>query len=202
MLLVGMLDSPYVRRAAITGTLLGLPFEHRSVSVFRHMDEFRALNPLVKAPTLICDDGTVLSESLLIVRHFEDVSGRSLRPSAADERRRDLSHLGIGIVAADKAVGVEYERKRPEAQRHAPWMERVRSQLHTALELLNGAAENGGIACRPELRESDIAAAIAWSFCRFVIPEYAEEGRWTALEAHTACCEQLDVFQAWPIDRE
>ncbi|MGH6781994.1 MAG: glutathione S-transferase N-terminal domain-containing protein, partial [Sphingomonadaceae bacterium] len=36
-----MLDSPYVRRAAITGTLLGVEFEHRSVSVFRHMDAFR-----------------------------------------------------------------------------------------------------------------------------------------------------------------
>lgn len=63
MLLVGMLDSPYVRRAAITGTLLDVAFEHRSVSVFRHMDAFRAINPLIKAPSLVTDDGIVISRS-------------------------------------------------------------------------------------------------------------------------------------------
>ncbi len=35
MQLIGMLDSPYVRRVAISLRLLGLPFEHRPISVFR-----------------------------------------------------------------------------------------------------------------------------------------------------------------------
>ncbi len=202
MILVGMLDSPYVRRAAITGTLLGLEIEHRSVSVFRHMDEFRAINPLIKAPTLVCDDGTVITDSLLIVQHMEDVAGRTLRPADPAERRRDLGLLGTGIVAADKAVGVEYERKRPEAQRHAPWMDRVVTQLHTALDLLDSAAVQKQLAAGPDLRPSDIAAAIAWSFCRFVIPDVTDGSRWPALVRHTAACEALDVFRAWPIDRE
>ena len=148
MLLVGMLDSPYVRRAAITGTLLEVPFEHRSVSVFRHMEEFRAINPLIKAPTLVTDDGIAISESLLIIQHFEDVAGRSLRPLEGVARRRDLALTGIGIVAADKAVSIEYERKRPEAQRYAPWQERIQTQLHTALDLLDYT-----IALRPHFSE-------------------------------------------------
>ena len=202
MLLVGMLDSPYVRRAAITGTLLGLAFEHRSVSVFRHMDAFRAINPLIKAPSLVCNDGTVITDSLLIVQHMEDVAGRTLRPADAAERRRDLGLLGVGIVAADKAVGVEYERKRPDALRYAPWMDRVLTQLHTALDLLDAAAAQGQLAAGPELRPADIAAAIAWSFCRFVIPDVTEESRWPTLARHTAECEALEVFKAWPIDQE
>ena len=48
MQLVGLLDSPYVRRCAVSMALLGVPFEHRSVSVFRHMETFKAINPLVK----------------------------------------------------------------------------------------------------------------------------------------------------------
>ena len=87
MLLVGMLDSPYVRRVAIAGTILGVPFEHRSVSVFRHMDRFREINPLVKAPSLVADDGTVLMESQLILQHLEDVAGRSLRPREPATKR-------------------------------------------------------------------------------------------------------------------
>ncbi|WP_327526584.1 glutathione S-transferase family protein [Bosea sp. (in: a-proteobacteria)] len=202
MLLVGMLDSPYVRRAAITGTLLGLEFEHRSVSVFRHMEAFRAINPLVKAPSLVADDGTVISESLLIIQHFEDVAGRSLRPVEGSARTRDLGLTGIGIVAADKAVSVEYERKRPEAQRYGPWQERIVAQLHTALDLLDAAARRGELTAGPELLPCDIAAAIAWGFCRFVIPEFVPEERWPALAAQAQACEVLDVFKAWPIDRE
>lgn len=202
MLLVGMLDSPYVRRAAITGTLLDVPFEHRSVSVFRHMDEFRAINPLIKAPTLVTDDGIAISESLLIIQHFEDVAGRSLRPIEGVARRRDLALTGIGIVAADKAVSIEYERKRPEAQRYAPWQERIVAQLHVALDLLDAAAKEGELTAGPELLPSDIAAAIAWGFCRFVIPEFAPEERWPALAEQARACEALDVFKAWPIDRE
>ena len=45
-------------------------------------------------------------------------------------------------------------------------------------------------------------AAIAWGFCRFVIPEFVEEARWPALAAQAGACEALDVFEAWPIDRE
>ena len=202
MLLVGMLDSPYVRRAAITGTLLGLIFEHRSVSVFRHMETFRAINPLIKAPSFVCDDGTVITDSILIVQHMEDVAGRTLRPTDAAERRRDLGLLGVGIVAADKAVGVEYERKRPEAQRYAPWLGRVVDQFRTAFDLLDEAAREKRLAAGPQLRQSDIAAAVAWSFGRFVIPDLADEDRWPALVRHTAECEALDVFKLWPIDRE
>ena len=202
MLLVGMLDSPYVRRAAITGTLLGLVFEHRSVSVFRHMPEFSKINPLIKAPTLVTDDGIAISESLLIIQHFEDVAGRSLRPLEGVARRRDLALTGIGIVAADKAVSIEYERKRPEAQRYAPWQERIVTQLHTALDLLDAAAKEGALSAGPELLPCDIAAAIAWGFCRFVIPEFAPEERWPALADQARACEALDVFKAWPIDRE
>lgn len=202
MLLVGMLDSPYVRRAAITGTLLEVPFEHRSVSVFRHMEEFRAINPLIKAPTLVTDDGIAISESLLIIQHFEDVAGRSLRPLEGVARRRDLALTGIGIVAADKAVSIEYERKRPEAQRYAPWQERIVTQLHVALDLLDAAAKEGELTAGPELLPSDIAAAIAWGFCRFVIPEFVPEERWPALAEQARACEALDLFKAWPIDRE
>ena len=49
MKLVGMLDSPYVRRVAILLQVLGLRFEHQSLSVFRGFDEFRRINPVVKA---------------------------------------------------------------------------------------------------------------------------------------------------------
>ncbi len=51
MRLIGMLDSPYVRRVAISLKLMGFDFELSQLSVFRNFDEFKAISPVVKAPT-------------------------------------------------------------------------------------------------------------------------------------------------------
>ena len=59
--LIGMYDSSYTRRVAITMTLLGLPFEHRAWSVGRDFDRIRAYNPLGRVPVLVLEDGEVLS---------------------------------------------------------------------------------------------------------------------------------------------
>lgn len=50
-----MLDPPDVRRVAISSRLPGLRFKRQSVSVFRNFDQFRQLNPVLKAPSLVCD---------------------------------------------------------------------------------------------------------------------------------------------------
>ena len=69
MKLIGMLDSPYVRGVAISLKCREIPFEHQQIpfehqplSVFRNFEEFSQINPLVKAPTLICDDGEKLNK--------------------------------------------------------------------------------------------------------------------------------------------
>ena len=41
MKLIGMLDSPYVRRVAITLKRLDIPFEHEALSVFRTFEQFQ-----------------------------------------------------------------------------------------------------------------------------------------------------------------
>ncbi len=65
MQLIGMLDSPYVRRVAISLEILGVPFKHEAVSVFNTFEQFRSINPVVKAPTLVCEDGEILMDSSL-----------------------------------------------------------------------------------------------------------------------------------------
>jgi glutathione S-transferase len=202
MLLVGMLDSPYVRRAAIAGTILGVTFEHQSVSVFRHMDRFRAINPLIKAPSLVADDGTVLMESQLIIQHLEDVADRSLRPEGAQARVTDLRATALAIVTCEKAIAIEYERKRPEAIRYQPWLDRVGEQLHEALAALDVmAADSFGKMPEPWTHGA-IGAAVAWGFIRFTIPDVVAPDAFPALGAHSARCEATDVFKHWPIDRE
>ena len=53
MQLIGYLDSPFVRRVAISMQFLGIDYQHRELSIFRDFDEFSTINPLVKVPTLV-----------------------------------------------------------------------------------------------------------------------------------------------------
>ena len=112
MQLIGMLDSPYVRRVAISLRLLGIPFEHRSISVFSTFEQFRKINPVVKAPSLVCDDGEVLMDSTLILEYAEALaaSNRSLMPTNLAERQHALRAIGLALAACEKTVQIVYER--------------------------------------------------------------------------------------------
>lgn len=48
MKLIGMMDSPYVRRVAVSLALYGVEFESLPLSVFSGFDEFSRINPVVK----------------------------------------------------------------------------------------------------------------------------------------------------------
>ena len=52
------------------------------------------------------------------------------------------------------------------------------------------------------LTPAAITTAVAWGFTQFVIPEYVAPGRWPKIAAHAACCEALEAFRLWPIDKE
>src|SRR5450631_410699 len=51
MILIGMFDSPFVRRVAVSLNVLGIPFEHRDWSVGKDLDRIREFNPLGRVPT-------------------------------------------------------------------------------------------------------------------------------------------------------
>jgi glutathione S-transferase len=130
MLLIGMLDSPYVRRVAITLKLLGIPFEHRALSVFRHYEEFARINPVVKAPTLVTDDGTMLIDSTLIIDYAETLaaSGAATRSMAgADELAESNDGVTSGITVG-RSKGISLTPSEPAA--------RLRSLSLTGLALV------------------------------------------------------------------
>lgn len=199
-----MWDSPYVRRVVVTAKLLELPIETEQVSVFRHFDRFAAINPVVKAPTLVCDDGTVLMDSTLICDYLETLagSGRALMPAGLDARRQALRLIGLALAATDKCVQLVYERdNRPEDKRHMPWLERVVMQANTAFgQLEEVAASAGPWLLGPSIGAADVAVACAWRFGQFYDAREVEAARYPNLVAFSARAEALPAFASTPLD--
>jgi len=202
MQLIGYMDSPYVRRTAISARCLGIDYEHRELSIFREYDAFREINPLVKVPTLICDDGQWLVDSGLIIDYLESLTDSGgLLPGDAADRVRALHLTGTALVAMEKTVGLIYElRQRPEETQFRPWADRLRQQLREALTLLDAAVGDGSQWLFGDpLSRPDIDIAVAWRFVGHQFPEEADAQAWPGLARFSARAELTPAFLACPI---
>lgn len=202
MKLIGMLDSPYVRRVAISMQLLGLRFEHESLSVFRNFDQFQKINPVVKAPSLICDDGTVLMDSTLILGYAEALAGRrtTLMPSAIPDLQRALKLIGLGLAAAEKSVQIYYERElRPADKQHQPWLTRVTGQAQAAYAELEAELCAHPLGSTTDtIDQAGVTIAVAWHFTHATIPGMVPASSYPAVGKFAQEAEGLPAFKAAP----
>jgi glutathione S-transferase len=183
---------------------LGLPFEHKPISLFRHIDEFRAINPLLKAPTLIADDGTVLVDSTLIIEYAETLAPRAprLTPGAPATKLKSYRLNGVALTVNEKAAQVHYERQlRPPEKQHEPWLDRVRGQLEAGLEMLDReTAKTPTWLVGENLMLADITVATAFAFTQLYIADVVPAARYPALEAFCRRAEALAEFRAAPCE--
>jgi len=201
MKLVGMLDSPYVRRVAISLQFLGLPFEHQALSVFDNYDEYKAINPAVKAPTLICDDGDIILDSNLIIEYAETLTpGRSLLPADAVDRQHAMKTIGLALAACEKSIQLVYEDNlRPAEKRHQPWIDRVTEQLLAALALIEEELKARPITHqRSQINQVGITTAVMWTFTQKLTPEVVPVTRFPLLNELSRAAEQLPEFATAP----
>jgi glutathione S-transferase len=200
MQLIGMLDSPYVRRVAIALIIAKTPFIHRPISLFRHIDQFSKFNPLLKAPTLLTDDGVALMDSSLILDYLAGVDSgiAALTPSKAPQRLEALRATGLALTVMEKAVQRHYERMlRPAEKQHEPWVDRVMGQLSAGLSAMDAELPGSGW-ISGELGLADITVACAFGFTHALLADVVETSRYPNLGAFCARAEALPPFRAAP----
>src|SRR4051794_6395479 len=91
MKLISLPLSPFAARVRAAIHAKDLPVEIVAPPAdWRTSPEYRKLNPLVRIPVLVLDDGTTLFESGVIVEYLEDAfpESRPLRPQSALDRAR------------------------------------------------------------------------------------------------------------------
>jgi glutathione S-transferase len=200
--LIGMLDSPYVRRVAISLRMQDIVFSHESLSVFSNFDAFASINPVVKAPTLVTDDGTVLMDSGLILEFAERLVGLSFSLTPRDLKEHALAQriIGLALAACEKTAQIVYEHNlRPSEKWHGPWLDRVQGQLIAAYGLL----EKEVVRADPwlfadGLLQADITSAVAFRFTREMLPDVLDIEAYPALSGLSRRAEETEAFRACP----
>jgi glutathione S-transferase len=196
--LVGLYDSPFVRRVAITMRAYGIAYEHKSLSVFRNADQFRAYNPTLKAPTLVLPDGGVLVESTAIIDYLDELApaGVRLTPATGPDRRRVLNICAIACVTAEKAVALVVEtRLRPEEKWHAPLQDRAREQMRAGLGWLESLLPPEGSPAG-KFSQAELTAGVVFAFIGKAWPEDVAALSLPRLAALSARCEAMPEFVA------
>jgi glutathione S-transferase len=199
MRLIGMLDSPYVRRVAISLEMLGVPFKHEAVSVFSTFQQFQSINPVVKAPSLVCDDGEVLMDSSLILQFIETTCGKSLWSQNPPELQHEFRAVSLALAACEKSAQIIYERNlRPVSAQHAPWLERVTGQLLAAYAGLEREVQSRPTGFSASRGQAVVTAAVAWQFTQSTLAEIVPANSHTGLVALSERMERLPEFRKYP----
>ena len=197
LILIGQYDSSFVRRVAIAMKLYGLGFQHRPWSVFGDAERLAEINPLMRVPTLVLDDGTVLADSTLIIQHIDAMMPAEARlwPEAGNMPRA-LRIFGLASGLAEKAVSLFYEKVLHETPAKI-WAERCQAQILATLAALEAerAASTGNYFFGERMGHADIAVTCAIAHAVASHPELIDIERYPALADHCRMMEGLPVFR-------
>jgi glutathione S-transferase len=198
MILIGQYDSSFVRRVAIALRIYDIPFEHRPWSVFGDADRVRQINPLMRVPTLLLDDGEVLVDSASMLDYLDGLmpAERRLFPVVEPDRRRAVKVAALATGLADKGVSLFYER-RLHAQIAESWEARLLSQIRATLAALEAdrSARATPFWFGDAIGHGDIAVACAWRHVGEAHPGLINSEFFPALADHCRRMEELPVFQ-------
>ncbi len=196
MILVGQYDSPFVRRVAVTLNHYHMPFKRNPLSIFRNAAEVQKINPLLRVPALILENGETLIDSHAIIDHLDEMAGpaRALTPRHGPERRHVLQAVYLAAGIAEKVVQLFLERlNHPDKALAKEWEKRLLSQINTSLEKLEHDCGTPWF-FDSKLSQADVTTACMLMHMKLRVPECFPATKYPKLHALALHCETLDAF--------
>jgi glutathione S-transferase len=196
MILVGQFDSPFVRRVAVTLNHYHMPFTRNPLSIFRNAAEVQKINPLLRVPALILENGETLIDSHAIIDHLDEMAGpaRALTPRHGPERRHVLQAVFLATGTAEKVVQLFFERLNHTDKALAKdWEKRLLSQINTSLERLEHDCGTPWFFDN-KLSQADVSTACMLMHMKLRVPECFPATKYPKLHAMALHCETLDAF--------
>jgi len=139
--------SPFARivRVALLETSLDASVQKMEVTLRDPASMLLPFNPVGRVPTLELDDGTILTESLLILHYIDAIqAGLPLLPLDASDRWRTLSEMGLAAGLLEGIVTWARMLRNPEGQRAKAVLDLETTRCNRTADVLERAVANGG----------------------------------------------------------
>ncbi|MHC3127583.1 glutathione S-transferase [Brevundimonas sp. GN22] len=187
--------SPFARKVRIVATEKGLSdrIEEVVVDPYANAPELLATNPVVQVPTLIAEDGQPLTDSPVICEYLDRLGGGDdlLPPSGSAEWLRVKRLETLGNQALEMGVKLVLEKRRPENERSAMWIDRWTNNMGRALDALEAEALSAD-----QFDIGTITAGVALTWIGFRHPDYDWKTGHPNLVAFREAIEQRPSFVA------
>jgi glutathione S-transferase len=171
--LLSATPSPYARKVRIALAEKGIPFELLTEVPWNHATATPRYNPLEKIPVLILEDGSSVYESRFILEWLEIKHPHPpLFPKDPDEllAAKRLEVLADGVC--DAFVLSFFERKRPQAHRSQPWLERQQRKMRGGVRELARLVAAEGYCVGGQFGLGDIALGCMLGYLGVRAPEF------------------------------
>jgi len=187
----GRAPNPRRTRIFLAEKGIKLPMEQVDLGAMEHRSQaYAAINPIMRVPALVLDDGTVIAESIAICRYFEALQpdpqlfGRGALEIARIEmwnRRLELHFLfPVSHVFRNSHPAM----KDMEVPQVPAWAEANKPRVTSFLEMLNGELAKREFIAGDRYSVADITALVSVDFmkpARLVVPDAATHvKRWHA----------------------
>jgi glutathione S-transferase len=198
MILIGQYDSPFVRRVAVTLHHYHMPFTRNPLSVFGDKKEVQAINPLLRVPILILENGEQIIDSNAIIDHLDHVAGhaRAITPAHGPERRKVLQACALSTGCSDKVVALYFERHFHTAKSVSAELDaRLSSQIKSTLERLEHDCGSPWFIDN-KMSQADVTIGCMLSHLKLRLPEFFPADAYPKLHALSRHCEMKPEFDA------
>jgi glutathione S-transferase len=141
--------SPFARivRVALLETGLDAQVRKQEVTLRDPASALLPYNPVGRVPTLELDDGTILSESLLILNYLDTLhAGPPLLPRDGTDGWRTLAEMGVAAGMLEGIVTWARELRRAENERSPGVIALETTRVNRTADVLERAVAAGGYA--------------------------------------------------------
>ncbi len=175
MLLYTTARAPNPRRVEIFLREKGIEIPSRHVDIGRlehRQQEYRQINPVQQMPSLVLDDGAVLTESIAICRYFEELHpepslfGTTMRERAEIEMWQRRLEMGLLLAVASVFRHSHPFMATVEVPQVPDWAAANRPKVEAFLKHFNEILADRAFVAGPRFSVADITGVVAIEFMR------------------------------------
>jgi len=172
MKLLASLTSPFARKVRIVLAEKKIDYDLEQENPWNADTKIAQYNPLGKVPVLELDDGSTLYDSSVIVDYLDTVTpvGR-LIPEPTRQRIIVKRWEALGDGISEAAANIFLERKRPQTQQSAEWIQRQYGKIRTGLQAMSEDLGEKGFCTGESYNLADIATGCALFYLDLRFPD-------------------------------
>ena len=174
MKLLGGGNSPYARKVRIVAEEKRIPYDNVAASPSNPASGVQDANPLGKIPVLICDDGSAVYDSPVIVDYLDGLgAGTKLIPEALADRIQVKRWEALGDGIADATVEIVHDLRLPAAeQRGETLYTKQKKKIDAGLATMEKDLGSRQFCYGTSFTLADVACGVALGYLDQALPKF------------------------------